>query len=242
MSLGRDTDGPAASRRVRKVEDPQGPEAGCNQGPRLDSKDPTESEAADGGRAVALPLPAARAQAGARSVHGRSTHRPRHDVGSGGLRDHRGRAADLVRSYLAVIASTAAGASRHLTLVVTQLSAQHSARAIRQAGGGDSGACTVLAREVDALARDLEDQGATVRRRLDPRSYRGIIRTAFDPSAQVELDTLARLQPGRGWGSDWPWPVATEERWSHYRTADRAWHRSFTLALPLGAVPEDCLA
>jgi hypothetical protein len=149
------------------------------------------------------------------------------------------RAGELVRSYLAVIAGTAAGAARHLTLLVAQLSAQHSARAIRQAGGGDQGACVVLAREVDALARDLEDQGAKVRRRLDLRSYQGIIRTAFDPSAQVELDTLARLQPGRGWGSDWPWPLATEERWGHYRTADRAWHRSFTLALPLGEVPAD---
>jgi hypothetical protein len=149
------------------------------------------------------------------------------------------RAGELVRSYLAVIAGTAAGAARHLILLVAQLSAQHSARPIRQAGGGDQGACAVLAREVDALARDLEDLGATVRRRLDPRSYQGVIRAAFDPSAQVELDTLARLQPGRGWGSDWPWPVATEERWGYYRTADRAWHRSFTLALPLGEVPAD---
>jgi hypothetical protein len=148
-------------------------------------------------------------------------------------------AADLVRSYLALIASTATGAARHLTLVVAQLSARHSARAIRQAGGGDQGACTLLAREVDTLARGMSDLGVEIRRQLDPRFYQGIIRVAFDPAARVELDTLARLRSDRGWGSDWPWPVATEERWGYYRTADRAWHRSFTLALPLGVVPAD---
>jgi hypothetical protein len=148
-------------------------------------------------------------------------------------------AADLVRSYLALIASTATGAARHLTLVVAQISSQHSTRAIRQAGGGDLGACAVLTREVDTLARELADLGVEVRRRLDPRSHQGIIRVAFDPAAQVELDTLARVNPGQGWGSDWPWPMATEERWGYYRTADRAWHRSFTLALPLGEVPAD---
>src|SRR6266511_1921814 len=84
-------------------------------------------------------------------------------------------AADLVRSYLALIASTATGAARHLTLVVAQISSQHSTRAIRQAGGGDLGACAVLTREVDTLARELADLGVEVRRRLDPRSYQGII-------------------------------------------------------------------
>src|SRR6266542_2212208 len=114
-----------------------------------------------------------------------------------------------------------------------------AARPRDAAGGGDLGACAVLTREVDTLARELADLGVEVRRRLDPRSYQGIIRVAFDPAAQVELDTLARVNPGQGWGSDWPWPMATEERWGYYRTADRAWHRSFTLALPLGEVPAD---
>jgi hypothetical protein len=151
-------------------------------------------------------------------------------------------AAELVRSYLALLATAASGARRHLTLVVMRVSAQRSARAIRQAGGGDHGACTVLAQSLDALTRELTDLGAEVACPLDPHSYRGIIRVAFDPAAQAELDTLARADPERGWGSDWPWPMATEERWAHYRTADRAWHRSFTLALPLGEVPADWLA
>jgi len=148
-------------------------------------------------------------------------------------------AVELARSYLALLAITASGASRHQTLVVAQVSAQRSARAIKQAGGGDQGACAVLAQSLDAVASDLAELGVEVASPLDPRSYQGVIRTAFDPSAQVELDTLVRLDTGRGWGSDWPWPVATEERWGYYRTADRAWHRSFTLALPLGEVPAD---
>jgi hypothetical protein len=151
-------------------------------------------------------------------------------------------AAELVRSYLDLVASTATGAARHLTLVVAQLSARHAARSIRQAGGGDRGACVVLANNVDALASELAELGVEVHRPLDPRAYQGMFRVAFDPAAQVELDTLARLRPDRGWGSDWPWPMATEERWGYYRTADRAWHRSFTLALPLGEVPADWFA
>jgi DNA-binding transcriptional regulator YbjK len=150
-------------------------------------------------------------------------------------------AAELARSYLAVLATAASGASRHRTLVVAQVSAQRSARAIRQAGGGAQGARAVLARSLDALASDLAELGVEVASPLDPQALRGVIRTAFDPSAQVEVDTLARLDAGRGWGSDWPWPMATEERWGYYRTADRAWHRSFTLALPLGDVPADWL-
>jgi hypothetical protein len=152
---------------------------------------------------------------------------------------HTADAADLVRSYLAVIANAATGAARHRTLIVAQLSARHAARAIRQAGGGDLGACTVLARELDTLARALADLGVEVRRRLDPRAYQGMIRVGFDPTAQAALDRLAGVQPGNGWGSDWPWPLATEERWGFYRTADRAWHRSFTLVLPLGEVAAD---
>ena len=151
-------------------------------------------------------------------------------------------AAELVRSYLALLATTATGAARRLTLVVVQISAQRSARAVRQAGGGDQGACAVLEQSLDALARELADLGVEVAGPLDPRSYQGVIRVAFDPAAQVELDTLARVDPGKGWGSDWPWPMATEERWGNYRTADRAWHRSFTLALPLGEVPADWFA
>src|SRR6266536_6524338 len=58
MLLGRGR--PAVSRRVRKVGDPRDPEARLrDQGPRLGGMDPTGSEAADGGRAVALSLPAA---------------------------------------------------------------------------------------------------------------------------------------------------------------------------------------
>lgn len=151
-------------------------------------------------------------------------------------------AAELVRSYLALVATTATGAARHLTLVVVQVSARQSARSIRQGGGGDHGACNVLAQSLDALARDLADLGVEVVGPLDARSYQGVIRVAFDPAARVELDTLARVNPGQGWGSDWPWPMATEERWGYYRTADRAWHRSFTLALPLGEVPADWFA
>ena len=70
------------------------------------------------------------------------------------------------------------------------------------------------------------------------REYQGLVRTAFDPEALADLNVLASLHPEREWGSDAPWPYATEERWSYYR-ADRAWHRSFDLVLPMTDVPAD---
>jgi hypothetical protein len=78
-----------------------------------------------------------------------------------------------------------------------------------------------------------------VRRLLGVREYQGMLRTAFDPDALADLNVLANLHPDREWGSDAPWPYATEERWGYYRTADRAWHRSFDLVLPMTEVPAD---
>jgi len=168
----------------------------------------------------------------------------------GALRDYARRArshsldeaAAVVRSYLALVEDCAAGSVRHQTLVVVQIAARGSTEAIRRAGGGDHGACTVLAGAVQSVADALADLGAQVRRPLSARAYQGMIRTAYDPQARAELDLLDRAGPRRGWGSDAPWPLATEERWGYYRTADRAWHRSYNLVLPLSELPADWFA
>jgi Putative type VII ESX secretion system translocon, EccE len=148
-------------------------------------------------------------------------------------------ASAVVRSYLELVRTSGPASSGHTTLVVVQISSRHSTRAIRAAGGGDQGACTVLAEVMGTVADSLEGVDVTVRRLLGVREYQGMIRTAFDPDALADLNVLANLNPDRQWGSDAPWPYATEERWGYYRTADRAWHRSFDLVLPMTDVPAD---
>jgi hypothetical protein len=148
-------------------------------------------------------------------------------------------ASAVIRSYLELVRLSGPASSEHTTLVVVQLSSRHAVRAIRAAGGGDQGACAVLAEALEAIAEGLDGVNVGVRRLLGVREYQGMLRTAFDPDALADLNVLANLHPDREWGSDAPWPYATEERWGYYRTADRAWHRSFDLVLPMTEVPAD---
>ena len=150
-------------------------------------------------------------------------------------------AAQVVRSYLALLRAVTATTVRHATLLAVQVAAARSQRAVRAAGGGDAGACQVLAQALSSLTSGLAELGCAAHP-LNTRAYQGLLRVAFDPDAAGHLTLLAAAHPERGWGSAWPWPVATEERWGCYRTADRAWHRSFTLALPALEVAADWLA
>jgi hypothetical protein len=168
----------------------------------------------------------------------------------GELRDYleRARAHDLdqasqvVRSYLQLLDTIPGTTTEHRTLLVAQLSARHAARAIRQAGGGDQGACAALAGAIAMLTRELADLGARSHSLVDARRLQGILRVAFDPEAGVDLGLLASARPDQDWGSDAPGPLATQERWDHYRTAARAWHRSSTVVLPLNQVGADWIA
>jgi hypothetical protein len=148
-------------------------------------------------------------------------------------------ASAVIRSYLELLRVSGPASSEHTTLLAVQLSSRHSVRAIRAAGGGDHGACEVLAEAMEALAEGLDGCQVGVCQLLGVREYQGVIRTAFDPGALTDLNVLASLHLEREWGSDAPWPYATEERWGYYRTADRAWHRSFDLVLPMTDVPAD---
>jgi hypothetical protein len=148
-------------------------------------------------------------------------------------------ASAVIRSYLELVRMSGPASSAHTTLVVVQISSRHAVRAIRAAGGGDHGACAVLAEAMEAIAEGLDGCDVGVGRLLGVRQYQGMIRTAFDPDALADLNVLANLHPDREWGSDAPWPYATEERWGYYRTADRAWHRCFDLVLPTAEVQAD---
>jgi hypothetical protein len=165
----------------------------------------------------------------------------------GALRDYfeQARAADIddarraIRSYLELLETAAGSLTQHQTLLVVQVSARHAARAIRQSGGGDKGACIVLGGTIAMLDRELREHGAVMRTPLDARQVRGLLRITFDPDAASHSAVLTQGRSDRGWGSDAPGPLATEQRWDYYRTAARAWHRSYSIVLPLHQVGAD---
>src|SRR6266545_3682656 len=106
--------------------------------------------------------------------------------------------------------------------VVVQVSASKAARAIKQAGGRDTGACVVLARELETFARRLEGAEIEVLHALGPRRLAATIRLAFDPHPRPGRARLATLDPSReeGVAARNAWPRETETRWSYYRTND----------------------
>jgi hypothetical protein len=140
------------------------------------------------------------------------------------------------RAYAEVLAA-ATTSRRHDVYVTLTIGGDRARRAIRQAGGGDRGACRVLLREVDTLAQRLAQADIEVEEILAPHRLAAVLREAFDPAA---TRTLARWQAahpidnedggerGRPHGAD-AWPLATEAGWDHYRS-DSAVHATWWVA------------
>src|SRR4030095_12863889 len=61
-----------------------------------------------------------------------------------------------LQSYLRLTHAAAPVTEQHELYIVLQLNASKAGRAIKQAGGKDTGACMVLARELETMARRLE--------------------------------------------------------------------------------------
>ncbi len=167
-----------------------------------------------------------------------------------------------VASYRDLLRTVAGTALRHGVLLVVSVHARRVRRAVRSAGGGDTGACTVLAREVAALRRRLDDAQVHSSPPLDPHALVRVLRSAVEPDAGVAPDAGAALgrspvattapgvpAPGAPWWpapawtrpSPWPWPMAVEDRWSRVRT-DGTWHAVYWVAQwPRTEVPADFL-
>ncbi len=80
------------------------------------------------------------------------------------------------RSYEQLLLAAGAVTRRHEVLVAVQVHAGRTAgRAVRAAGGGDAGACSVLLREVANLARMLADADVEVEAVLSPRSLLDVL-------------------------------------------------------------------
>jgi hypothetical protein len=127
-----------------------------------------------------------------------------------------------LQSYLRLTHAAAPVTEQHELFIVLQLSASKAGRAIKQAGGKDTGACMVLARELETMARRLESAEVEVLHALGPRRLAATIRLSYDPHARAGLAQLASADPDRHGGVS-PrnaWPMRTEERWGYYRTND----------------------
>ena len=134
-------------------------------------------------------------------------------------------------SYAELIASAGPASQRHETFVVVAIDASRARKAIRQAGGGDSGAAEVVLRELDHLAERLRQADVEVGTRLDARALAGAVRVAFDPASVHKLAARERVDPSSGGGVAGrnAWPTATDTTWARYHT-DTGWHATFHVA------------
>ncbi|KUF20143.1 SCO6880 family protein [Streptomyces silvensis] len=122
--------------------------------------------------------------------------------------------------------------TRETYLSIT-LSSSRARLAIKGAGGGQIGACAVLVREIHAMQGALSSAGLQILEWLTPRMVGQVIRTAFDPEAQLTLsarstaseDPLWKGAP-RGVDPSLAGPAAAETSWGVYRH-DGAWTVSY---------------
>ncbi len=138
--------------------------------------------------------------------------------------------APSVRSYLELVDEAAPVTQQHEVLLAVRLDPRRCHRHIRQAGGGDAGACQVLLRELQALEDQLRNADVRVDGVLTPRMLARAIRTAFDPGARSGLSLIGAGEEGRkGTAPRNAWPFAAQEDWSTYRT-DSAVHATYWIA------------
>ena len=136
----------------------------------------------------------------------------------------------IVRSYLEVLDDAGPVSHQHEVFVALQIHASRAGRAVKAAGGGDSGACEVLKRELTSLSSSLLSSDITVEGVLTPRLLAAVMRTAYDPGSTAHLARVEARDPDRA-GSDpsAAGPITTEAAWSAFRS-DGAWHATFWIA------------
>jgi len=140
------------------------------------------------------------------------------------------------RSYSALLDGESLTAHRHEVLLALTVHAGHAARAVRAAGGGDVGACTVLLRELSNLRRRVAESGVDVGPALTPSSVASAFRRGFEVDSSVRLsDAVVGTADARGCGAfdqgavAAPWPMAIEPEWGRVRV-DGTWHVTYWVA------------
>lgn len=138
-----------------------------------------------------------------------------------------------MQSYLDLVGSAPAVTKDHELFLCLQIDAKRAWRQIKRTGGkdgADTGACTVLLRELEAFGERLGGADVQVVGALRPGMVASAIRVAFDPWCRPGLARLAAADPERdGLDEAAAWPVATEASWATYRT-DGALHATYWIA------------
>jgi len=135
------------------------------------------------------------------------------------------------RSYTELVDGEVAAVHRHEVMVAVTVHAGHAARAVRAAGGGQRGACTLLLRETAALARRLGDAGFDVAGVLSSGALSDAVRRGFDADtrsrdATGDAHRDPRTVPAL---SSWPGPSGMLSEWGRVRT-DATWHTTYWIA------------
>jgi hypothetical protein len=122
-------------------------------------------------------------------------------------------------SYRALVAQAGPVGQHHDVLVVLAVSGRRAARIARVRREGEEAAVVVLRRELHLLQGQLRNADLAVERILEGGEVAAVIRAAFDPPGLGRRPSTARAGVS-------PWPMATDEGWSVYRS-EGAWHVSY---------------
>ena len=151
----------------------------------------------------------------------------------------------VLRSYLALVDDAAPVTQAQDVHVAVQISLARARRAIRQAGGGDTGAGAVLARQLHLLQAQMERADIRVEGALPPRLLAQTLRESWNPATVSALRMAARrtsrspategVDPGNAG------PLFARRGWRWYET-DSALHVSYWISeWPRRPVPLDFL-
>ncbi len=144
----------------------------------------------------------------------------------------------VTNSYLELIEDAVPVTTAHEVYLVIQISQAKAGKQIKQAGGGDSGACEVLLRELLNASSQVASAGFKVLGALNRDEVVRLIRTTFEPSVNEEITN--RMSEGLHMNEIWP--MVTETEWSSYRS-DSGFHRTFWVSdFPRTEVGADFLA
>jgi len=89
--------------------------------------------------------------------------------------------------------------AEHTSYLSISLSAGRSRREVRNAGGGDNGACAVLSRRLATLGAGVLGAGVVIERWLSPRELAAVIRTSYAPHSRRELGARGVQARRPGW-------------------------------------------
>jgi hypothetical protein len=136
-------------------------------------------------------------------------------------------------SYQALVEAEAGASLRHEVLLGVTVHAGRAGRAVKSAGGGSTGACSVLLREVAALRRRLADASIEAGAVLTPHALAAVVRGAYEGRTAPRPDAApsgARRSPRPSPPEEpSPWPMGVAGEWSRLRV-DGTWHATYWVA------------